>query len=137
MAKQIKKFDKKTAFELLDAINEALKPVAAKYGLSSIKGLNRLTNAGDTLNIKVEAKLQPNAETVKANETMNETISVALGFKSNIVGKKFTTFDETQYEITELKPSRPSYPIIAKEKRTGKSYKFSANSVQAYLGFGS
>jgi len=53
--------------------------------------------------------------------------------KPEDLGERFLDFNRKEFEIVGLKPRSRKYPILVKEVKTGKVYKFSANAVVNYL----
>ena len=57
-----------------------------------------------------------------------------VGLKPEDFGKEFSTSNGT-YNICGFKPKAMKYPILGKEKRTGRVFKFPARVVRKSLGY--
>jgi len=69
----------------------------------------------------------------ESTETVDVSNCKRLGLPSNVIGMTFL-LRGVKYQVTELKMRNRKYPIIAKNIRTNKSYKFTPTSVKSYLG---
>jgi hypothetical protein len=55
------------------------------------------------------------------------------GLKPEDLGERFRDFNEKEFEIVGCKRRSRKYPILVKEVRTSKVYKFGAHAVKQYL----
>lgn len=119
---QLKIVDKQFLNTFREELNEDLESLAKKYGITLRAGsCTYEPNIGFTF--KLEGKLPLDA---KAQATVSNSYGfppIGTTFKSNF--KCFT--------VIEYAPSRPKYPIIAKDGN-GKRFKFPVHTVNALMG---
>lgn len=126
----ITQFDKQNLPIVRKALDEALSKVAEQFGLESISLGNMNFSGGEfrsQLTAKVKTAGNPKFE---AEQKLHSSM---LGYADNIVGKTFHQNGKT-FTVSSLEINRPKYPIVAKCKEDGKSYKFSARFPLPFVG---
>ena len=112
---------------------DALKAVAARYGLNLKVGTRHFT--GKDVRFRVElsiAEVSSTGETLTPEALAFKRSAYAFGLSPDMLGKEFKTFQGT-YQITGLKVASRKYPILAKDIRTGKTYKFPVNALTMWF----
>lgn len=66
------------------------------------------------------------------DKAMFEVLAPHFGLDPSDYGRTFTT-DGTAFRIIAINPNRPKYPISAERIADGRSFKFSAENVVAYI----
>lgn len=112
----------KTLDEHLDFDGVAVEVGSASFAPDGSNATFKLvvstTNSDGTVNTKIGEDFKRNA--------------VRWGLAPDDLGREFSSGADT-YEIVGAKPRSPKYPILAKCKRSGKTFKFHPNQVKAYL----
>lgn len=128
---KIETFNKKNLPILRQAIDQALKSVTKDFGLGSLHLGNisfEPSGLSFTGQLKASVSIDDNPEAIKAKNEQNERISLLIGFNKNIVGEKISVNGST-FEIVDLKPDRPKYPIVAKSPN-GSQYKLATDNLK-------
>lgn len=74
--------------------------------------------------------------TLEVNEKLDkqdEFLCKRVGFTQNVIGKDFN-FNGSEYTLTSIKTRNRKYPVIGENKKTGRTYKFTVESVRKALG---
>ena len=119
--------DRNKVKELRVAVNAALESVGKEFGMSIKVGNMRYDDT--VVNIPVTASMISEDGVV---QTPERTDFIALakfhGLDPEWIDKEFTSRGDT-YRICGLKPRSRTYPILAKNLLTGKTFKFGASDV--------
>jgi len=125
------RFDRDNLRTLRADLDAALKGVADKYGINLALGTGRFDP--ESVTWKLTGNVVRNAS-VKTKEALDfERFAASWGLEKSDLGAEFSQ-GRKSFVITGAKPSSHKYPILAKEIRTGKTYKFSPVLVKMYLG---
>lgn len=133
MATKVDKFDKPTLRAIFADVEEALGPVAEKYGIK----LERKSCSYRTDELPVAFKFI----TIQHDANGNVMDTRAKNFikYASLYGMSESDFlaefksGSTTYRITGFKPKARKYPVIAEDVRTGRTYKFPVERVKAAL----
>ena len=116
------------AKQLRQRIEDCLTPLGAE--LDVVLSVNGGTYTSNRVSFKLEFCEVASDGTVCTKEADAFKLYAKLyGLKSEDLHKTFKYLGDT-FEITGLKPRASKYPIVAKNVKTGLSYKFSEKSVQ-------
>jgi len=129
MAK-VKQFDKATCREVGDAIEQALKSVAVKYGINIRKGNGRFSP--DTLDLKIHCARVQGGKVLSKEASDFKRLASLYGLKPSDLGRTFTAGNGT-YKITGLNTKAHKYPINATKVTTGAGFKFPEKRVKLLL----
>lgn len=131
--KPIKEFTNPIVRKLMDECEEALRPIAEKYGLTlDQKGR---TYRRDALPVMFQLLVTEKDEDGNALSAMAkdfQNMAPLFGLEPDDLGKEFTRAGKT-FRITGLKPRSRKYPVLAENVKTGKTYKFPAETVKEAL----
>lgn len=131
---QIKEFNRENLRVLRARMSEALAPVAEEFGLSM--ELGRMGYQSSNFSVKVEVSTKgENGEVYNKDAEAFGICSKWVGIKAEALGETFNSGDST-YTLTGWKPRSPKYPVLATEVSTGKTFKFTAESVVRALRLG-
>ncbi len=108
-------------------IAEALKAVEDKYNMNLEVG--RITYDSTSFRASLKANVGNAEDGAKAEF---EKYALRFGMEPSDFGKSFIMADDT-FEITAIKPRARKYPVVAINKTNGKSYKFAASQVKAFM----
>lgn len=128
MSTKISSFNQQNLRELVAAAHEALAPVAKQFGLTLEKKSGSF--ATEEFTFKAIFKT-PAAEKIAETKTLR-FIGTVAGLPKDIIGKTFTA-GKRDYKVLELKPNRPSYPVVASRVPDGRRFKFPVDMVVAGL----
>lgn len=136
----IESFDARSCTVASDAIDAALKAVAADLGISIKVGRGTYSREGDTFTLKLEMGTvcaDGNVATKESRDYLEAvnfefTVAAKAGLKPEHLNADFTTH-QGSYTLTGLAPRSKKYPILAKCKRTGKTFKFPIAAVAAAM----
>ena len=124
-------FNGGTVKALRDSMQNALAEFEQKFDVKVHVSHARYT--ATSINFKVEVANIVDGQ-VKDQETVDfENRCLIYGFKPEDLGSRFTSQGET-YSITGLSRRAHKYPILCKQIRTGKTFKFPARTVKQCLG---
>lgn len=124
-------FNRKNLPALRDEIAKALKNVEEKHGITFKLGGISFTD--DHFRSKIEAYLtQKGGEVVDPGKINFDRYARSFGLNKEDFGKKFSTCNGT-YQICGIKLRSYKYPILAKNSKDGRTYKFRANDVISNL----
>jgi len=129
MTTKITEFGRDNVRSLMDEIQAALDPIAQKHGLV-------LERKGSTFyrdSVPVMFKMLVRVEDAdgKALDSKAQEFKASanlIGLKSEDLGKTFH-IRGTSYEIEGLNLRASKYPVLAKNKKNGKTYCFPAGAV--------
>lgn len=124
-------FDRDLARAISRDIENALRDVAEKHGVTIKAGGGRFTAETFDLKLNIVAKATDGSVQTKEALAWNK-LAAAYGFKAEDLGRKFYTNGET-YVVTGLKPNAKKFPVLARKQSNGVMYKFAAHSVKAAL----
>jgi len=126
----IKKLDKVVAQKLRDEINEALKPLGAKYGFAINAGS---CTYGDTeMHYKLQVKVT-DKEAIQAKQTEDwNRYGELYGFKKEDLGKTFK-FLSGEYKIIGIEPKRAKYNLKTERIPDGKVTLFVSSDIAKRL----
>ena len=116
-------FDSKLAKQVQADAQKALETIAKKYGIT-------IKSNGGTLGMN-DFAMKFKVELVGVTKKYDKYIFSILGLPEDIIGRSFIANGKS-YEIIELAPNRPKYPVIAKTA-DGKQYKFTVDTVKFAL----
>ena len=114
--------------EVRKDIEAALKAVEAKHGLNL--DLGSMTFTENSFTTKLSASVVSADGIDQGKKTEWERNAPMFGLDKDLFGKTFS-MNGNQYEITEIKPRSRKYPVIGKDLKTGKSFKFAADTVSS------
>lgn len=131
--RKIKEFDRKSVAEIMAACEEALRPVAEKYGLT-LERQGR-TYYRDHLPVKFQLHVaqedaEGNAMDSKAKDFVR--LAKAYGLAEEDYLAEFRSNGRT-FRITGLNTRARGYPVLAEDVRSGKTYKFPVERVKRAL----
>lgn len=128
------KINRTTLKNLRQALNSAVKDVADEFEVSIQFGNATFTPNGTDATFKVEvlAKMADGSVFNPLEEDFKK-YAFMYGLSAEDFGKEFSTWDGNTYKICGLKRRAHKYPILAKDKRNGKTFKFPANTVKRSL----
>ena len=115
--------------DLRKDIDNALKSVAEKHGLSLMLGNVRFTE--DSFTGKLEARITDRVgEPTMAADF--RSMAPSFGIPSSYL-HRIVTINGKRYKIVGLKPRNRKYPIICENTANGKRFKFSAFAIREVL----
>ena len=122
MNNKINSLDRDSVRQINLEIKEALKAVAEKYGVNiDIKG-SRFSDSNCTTKLEI-ATIAESGE-VLTKEAIDFNRYALSQFRiTKKLGDRFT-FKYEEYEITGLAPRSMKYPVLAKNIKNGKTFKF-------------
>lgn len=125
MAK-IKKIDKKSLRDFREGFEKAVESFAKKSGVAIKLGGIRYNESSFTG--KLEVVLADTASGMSAQEAIGrkslELEGVFFGLKAEDYGRTWKSWDGQTYRLIGVKSSRPKYPVMGEQVKTGRSYKF-------------
>lgn len=124
----IKQIDKEFLRCLRSEINEALEPIAEKYGIKFDAGNASFSQFNAT--IKLEIATAQNGDFVTKEAQSFLTYAELLGLSKDFLNKEFSYFG-TKYILTGYSPRSTKYPFIVTKVLDGGSYKLPKNAVTA------
>lgn len=130
---KITKFDRATVRQILAECEEALRPVAEKHGLTlDRKGKTYYQDALPVMFQLLITKLDEDGNVLTADAKAFQQQAFLYGLEPSDLGREFRSRGDT-FRITGLRPRSRKYPILAENVKTGKTYKFHAETVKAGL----
>lgn len=124
---KIKSFDRPTVKSLRPELDAALKSLERKFGISVRVG--NATFNPENVTFKVEMAVKgANGAVIDKDATAYKRYQKLYGLIP--LGETFT-FAGTTYKTTGYKPRCSKYPVVGKDERTGKSYKFPMSVAKA------
>lgn len=130
---KITKFDRASVRQILAECEEALRPVAEKYGLTlDRKGKTYYQDALPVMYQLLVTKMDEDGNVLSADAKAFQEQAFLYGLEPSDLGREFKSRGDT-FRITGLKPRSRKYPVLAKNVKTGKTFKFPAESVKAGL----
>jgi hypothetical protein len=133
--RKIVKFEKDVLRHMRNDINEALKTVCVKYGVSISIGNIKFSTIEFTT--KMRCVITNDVGGLPSNQLQAEQVVFNefcswYNLRPTDFGAKFN-FGSDTYEICGLKRSSRKYPILVKNLNNGKQYKFPASTVCSSL----
>jgi hypothetical protein len=122
--------NKATVIALRAEIQEALKSVAAKHGISITTGNGTFTGDNATLKLEI-AVIAVDGTVVSKTVSAFQSLATLYGFKPEDLGRTFKSGSRT-YTITGLDRNSYKYPLLASSN--GKTYKLPLDAVRKALG---
>lgn len=128
----IKQFDTAVLKMLRVEIDMALATVAKNHQIAL--NLGSIKYSGEQFHTKLQAIiLSPNAsgKSVKEIQAINNVkkYGFQFGVKESDLNKLFPYGDKL-YKFVGLMPSRPKYPVLGQDVKTGKNFKFAEEVLQ-------
>lgn len=121
---KLTKLDQNDVRAVSKECEDALKAVATRYGLNLKVGTRRYTDKEVRFRVGLSvAEVSSTGETLTPEAMAFKKNAYAFGLDANMLGKEFKTFMGT-YRVIGLKTSSRKYPILARNVRNGKTYKF-------------
>ncbi|MFA6569974.1 MAG: hypothetical protein WCT77_01920 [Bacteroidota bacterium] len=122
----IKQFDRTNLKVLRQEIDNALASVAKKHQIAL--SLGAISFSGEEFHTKLQAVIQSgNASGMSVKEIQAiknvKTYGDMYNVKETDLNKMFT-YAGKSYKFVGLMPSRPKYPVVGQDVRTGKKFKF-------------
>jgi hypothetical protein len=117
------------AVSLVEKIKAQLEELGKQEGLKF--DVNSVSFSSTSLSLKITSN-ETNTDN-KALDLQNTILSKRFGFTQNIIGLEFTC-SNGDFIIEGFKTQNRKYPIIARRKSDGTSYKFHPSNVLKYLG---
>lgn len=128
---QIKNFDRNTVRLFGEELQNALKGLAEKYGVSIKSAGATFARDGGNVTYKVAVAVIGEGGVAETKErSAFIQLAVMYGLQPTDLGKTFVHVGET-VEITGLAPKSRKFPILG--KKGGKTYKFPVEAVKAGL----
>jgi hypothetical protein len=122
-------FNKKNLDALQAEINEALKPIMLKHGLSKLC-LESGRYTPSTFSSRLQAEIAKDTEAAKDHDTF---LSRRYGFKENVIGKRFMSVNGL-FEIIQFNPKAKTMPVIARDLTSNtRMCKFTVDYVKSRL----
>jgi hypothetical protein len=130
----ITKFDRAAVRELQAAVESAVKPVAAKYGVGVVLGGARFSSSSAVFKLEVAVKSSGGVlETQEARDY--RMLAPYVGLPFDTLGKTFAYGGE-EFKIVGWRYRSRRAPVVAQRCRNGKRFVFSEHTVKAMLGLG-
>jgi hypothetical protein len=124
---EIKQFNTANLKMLEASIDEALKPVAEKYGIQ-IKRLGGSFSPSD-FRVRLECAVKNEDGTFETSERADfKLFAPTIGLSSSDLDTEFE-YNEVKYKIIGMKTRSHKYPIIGERVPDGKRFKFPASAV--------
>ena len=121
----LKEFDRPSIKTLRKDIDNALKSVADKHGLSLQLGNIRFNEHSFTGKLEARVTENPGEPTMA---TDFKALSMSYGIPASYL-HSIVTLNGKRYKIVGLKPRNRKYPIICEKTDNGKRYKFSSDAI--------
>jgi len=122
-------FTRPTMRQLREEIDNALKPLAEKHGISF--NLGSISFSSDSFSVSLKGKTLDESGTPVVDAATFTRYCGMYGLKPEDLGRKFMSRGHV-YEITGVAPNRPKYPINAK-RSDGKQFKFASTIGMQFL----
>ena len=122
----IKQFDNTNLKMLRKEIDMALATVAKKHQIAL--SIGPISYSEEQFHTKLQAVVQSSgasSKSVKEIQAINNVkkYGFQFGVKENDLNKLFP-YDGKLYKFVGLMPSRPKYPVVGEDVKTGKKFKF-------------
>ena len=129
---KINKFDRPSCKIVGEAVDQALKGVADKFGITIKRKSGTFSENNYT--IKIEASvIGENGLAISKEAEAFKQMAQYYGLAASDLNKKFTNWSGKEYQIVGLATKSSKYPILAKEIDSGKTFKFAEKQVQDLL----
>jgi hypothetical protein len=119
--------NREKALQISNQIKQAIEKIAAENQLQFNTEKISFTNCSMNINISI---IETNNQDFEKSMTM---LSKKYGFTQNIIGMEFSC-SNGDFIIESFKVQNRKYPILAKRKLDGASFKFHPKNVLKYLG---
>ncbi len=130
MSNPIKEFNRSNCRELMAEVEEALKPIAEKHGLTlDWKGRTFYRDQMPVMFQFLVTKQDEDGNALDAKAQAFKRSAVRVGLEPDDLGKEFVSNGE-KFRITGLNLRAKRYPVLAERVRDGKKYKFGADMVK-------
>lgn len=134
---KIEKWDRKNCKAVLDEMEAALKPVAEKYGIIIRPGNGRFDGITFTLKVSCQVLDQNGASKAKSIENQEsrrcfEMFAPGAGIQDDALDKEFV-FKGNPYRIEGWNPNAPTYPVLARNMATNKTYRFPVDTIKRFF----
>lgn len=135
---KITEFNRKNLKELRPEIQAVLDMIHHEYGVKI--ELGSMSFSADKFTARITGYAGEEADKGRSERRENEfeqcfrLQSFLLGLKETDLGKKFGMGGK-DYILIGMKPKAQKYPLLGKDVETGKTFKFSVDSVKAGLGY--
>ena len=126
---KIPRFTREVIQTLREDINRALVPVKEKYGLD-ILTVESVLYRDETFTAKVSGDVSGDPEGV-LQEIDARFFAMRHGLPEDILSREFSINGDV-FQVMRIEPRNFKYPVIARCKRDGKTYKFSVEQVKNY-----
>lgn len=133
MTTKIEKFNKQNLTAIFAEVEDALAPIAEKYGIKLER--KRCSYRADELPVAfkfITVELDTNGNQMDSRAKDFIKYAATFGLSESDFLAEFRS-NGVLYRVTGLKPRAPKYPVVAEDVRTGKSYKFPAERVKMAL----
>lgn len=130
---RLKEFNRSNCRELMAEVEEALKPIAEKHGLTlDRKGRTFYKDQMPVMFQFLIRKEDEDGNALDAKAQAFKRSAARVGLDPNDLHREFVSSGET-YRITGLNTRAKRYPVIVERVRDGKKYKFGADMVKFLL----
>lgn len=131
--KTIKKFDRTTVRKILAECEEALRPIAEEYGLTlDRKGRTYYADSLPVMYQFLVTEKDEDGNVLTAEAKDFQKYAPMHGLDADDLHREFVSGGD-KFRITGFKPRSRKYPILGENVRTGKTYKFTLETVKAGL----
>jgi hypothetical protein len=131
--KTIKEFTNPLVRKIMDECEEALRPVAEKYGLTlDRKGSTYRRDALPVMFQLLVTEKDEDGNVLSAAAKDFQKFATMFGLKADDLHREFVHQGE-RFRITGVKPRSRKFPLLGENVRTGKTYKFPVETVKAGL----
>lgn len=128
---KIARFTRGHCATMRDEINEALKQIGEKYGISLKTGDARYSDSNITFKLELSLVNQ-NGQVITRDAENLKTYAPLLGLGSDPYGKQFVSNGKV-FKLVGYKPQSPKYPFIAQCIQSGQQFKFTEQAVKHHL----
>lgn len=108
------------AIKVRDDLNKAIAEVFKKYNLSG--SINSVSYTNSDIKVKISA-VEITDEVSSEEEVLFKRNAFLVGLKQEAYGTEFIN-GNSRFKLIGVKPNRPKFPILGKELKSGKIYKF-------------
>jgi hypothetical protein len=129
----IKEFTNPLVREIMDECEEALRPIAEKYGLTlDHKGRTYRRDALPVMFQLLITEKDEDGNKLSAAARDFQKYAIMFGLEADDLHREFVHQGD-RFRITGVKPRSRKFPILGENVRTGKTYKFPVETVKAGL----
>lgn len=123
-------FDSNGTTIFMNDVKKAMEELAAKHGVTLAKHTARY--GGDHLNISLTMETVGESGVSDAAKKRWARTEWMDGLHPDMFGRNFTANGDT-FEVVDLAPRSPKYPVLAKKVGTDKIYKFNKHALRQLL----